>query len=67
MENTMDIIEMNKKGHLNTLENYHIYRATRKNTHMNNINRDIHNSIFKELCMIYTNITPPHHHSGKYK
>jgi hypothetical protein len=29
---------------------------------MNNINRDIHNSIFKELCMIYTeqhNSTPP--------
>jgi hypothetical protein len=62
MENTMDIIETNKKGqYLNTLENYHIYRATRKNTHMNNINRDIHNSIFKELCMIYTeqhNSTP---------
>jgi hypothetical protein len=31
MENTMDIIVTNKKGqYLNTLENYHIYRATRK-------------------------------------
>jgi hypothetical protein len=65
MENTMDIIETNKKEqYLNTLENCHIYRATRKNTHMNNmnnINREIHNSIFKEVCMIHTehNSTPP--------
>jgi hypothetical protein len=53
MENTMDIIETNKKGQcLNTLENYHIYIATRNNIHMNNTNKDTHNSIFKELYTI---------------
>ncbi|PNF26379.1 hypothetical protein B7P43_G17880 [Cryptotermes secundus] len=37
IENTMDIIATGRKGqYLNTLENYHIYRTTKKNTHMNN-------------------------------
>jgi hypothetical protein len=54
MENTMDIIETNKKGQfLNTLENYHIYIATRNNAHMNNKKKkDTHNPIFKELYTI---------------
>jgi hypothetical protein len=63
MKNTMDIIEINKKGQcLNTLENYHIYTATRNNTHMNNINEDTHNPIFKELYTIYNEHTVQPHH-----
>ena len=55
IENTMDIIATSKKGqYLNTLENYHIYRITKENTHMNNVNKEIHNPIFKELYTIYT-------------
>ena len=55
IENTMEIITTNKKGHyLNTLENYHIYRTTKKNTHMNNTNKEIYNPIFNELYAIYT-------------
>jgi hypothetical protein len=63
MENSMDIIETNKKGqYSNTLENYHIYVATRNNTHMNNTNKDTHNPIFKELYPIYNEYTiQPHH------
>ncbi|XP_023709784.1 uncharacterized protein LOC111865748 [Cryptotermes secundus] len=56
----MDIIATNKKGqYLNTLENYHIYRTTKKRTHMNNTNKKL---IFQELHTIYTeqhNTTPP--------
>ncbi|PNF28666.1 hypothetical protein B7P43_G08714 [Cryptotermes secundus] len=64
IENTMDIIATNKKGqYLNTLENYHIYRTTRENTHMNNINKEIYNPIFHELHTIkqnnITNTPPP--------
>jgi hypothetical protein len=60
---SLDIIETNKKGqYLNTLENYHIYAATRNNTHMNNTNKDTHNPIFKELYTIYNEYTiQPHH------
>ena len=51
----MDIIATNKKGqYLNTLENYHIYRTTKKNIHMNNINKEIYNPIFQQLHTIYT-------------
>jgi hypothetical protein len=50
----MDIMETNKNGqYLNTLENYHIHIAPRNNIHMNNTNKDTHNSIFKELYTIY--------------
>ncbi|PNF21350.1 hypothetical protein B7P43_G18081 [Cryptotermes secundus] len=63
IENTMDIIATGRKGqYLNTLENYHIYRTTKKNTHMNNINKEINNPIYHELSNIYTeqhNNTPP--------
>jgi hypothetical protein len=63
MKNTMDIIEINEKGqYLNTLENYPIYMATRNNTHMNNINKDRHNPIFKELYTIYSEHTVQSHH-----
>jgi hypothetical protein len=63
MKNTMDIIEIIKKGqYLNTLENYHIYTATINNTHMNNINKDMHNPIFKELYTIYNEHTVQPHH-----
>jgi hypothetical protein len=47
---TMDIIRAHGKGkHLNTLENYHIYKLSKDNIQMNDTNTDTHNPIFKAL------------------
>jgi hypothetical protein len=59
--NTMEIITTGKKGkHLNTLEKYHIYKVSKNNLHMNDINIDTYNPIFKELYNTITSPTSPH-------
>jgi hypothetical protein len=55
MTDTMDIIKMGEKGkHLNTLEPYHIYRASGENLHMNDTYNDTRNPIFEVLQEINT-------------
>jgi hypothetical protein len=55
MTDTMKIIITGKKGkHLNTLERYHIYRASKEGIHMNDIHMDTRNSIFQAIKEIYT-------------
>jgi hypothetical protein len=51
---TMDITRTGEKGiHLNTLEQYHIYKINRKNLHMKDIYFDIFNPIFMAFHEIY--------------
>jgi hypothetical protein len=51
---TMDIITTRRKGkHLNTLENYHIYRISKDNLHMNDTYNDTHKPIFETLHELY--------------
>ena len=51
----MEIIKTVRNGkHLSTLEKYHIYKISKENLHMNDINTDTHNHIFEELYKIYT-------------
>jgi hypothetical protein len=65
---TMEIIATARKGkNLNTVEKYHIYKASKKNLHMNNTNIDTYNPIFEELHKITLYPPPPfptpHNHS----
>jgi hypothetical protein len=51
---TMDIIKTGKKGrHLNTLENYYIYRISRDNLHMKDTYIDTYNALFQTLHELY--------------
>jgi hypothetical protein len=53
----MEIIKTQKKGiHLNTLEKYHIYKASKNGIHMNDAHTDVHNPIFEILQEINTSI-----------
>lgn len=50
----MDIIKTGKKGrHLNTLENYHIYKIRRNNLYMNNTHIEAHNPVFRTVQEFY--------------
>jgi hypothetical protein len=47
IEETMDIIQTTKKGHiLNTLEQFYIYKLSEKKLQMNDTYTDTHNPIF---------------------
>jgi hypothetical protein len=47
---TMEIVEKERKGkRLNTLERYHIYKASKNKTQMNDTNIDVYNPIFEAL------------------
>jgi hypothetical protein len=55
MQDTMEIITLIRKGkYLNTLEKYHIYKASKDNLNMNDTHIDTHNPIFETLHEIYT-------------
>jgi hypothetical protein len=46
----MEIMETERKGkHSNTLERYHIYKASKDKIQMNDTNIDIYNPIFEAL------------------
>jgi hypothetical protein len=46
----MGIRRTHRKGkHLNTLEKYYMYKDSRDNLQMNDMNTDTHNPIFKAL------------------
>jgi hypothetical protein len=48
--NTKNILKVETKGkHLNTLEKYYIYKISKDNLHMNDVNIKTHNSIFQAL------------------
>jgi hypothetical protein len=50
MEDTMDVIKVERKGkHLDTLERFHIFQAFKQNTHLNDSNIDVHNPIFNTI------------------
>jgi hypothetical protein len=52
MEDTMDILHIERKGPLiNTLERFHIYNLSKENIQMNDINADTYNPI----CNLITN------------
>jgi hypothetical protein len=52
---TVDIIMTGRKGkHLNTLERYLVYKASRHNVHMNDTHIHAHNPIFEALQKIDT-------------
>jgi hypothetical protein len=58
----MEIMETERKGkHLNTLERYHIYKASKDKIQMNDTNIDIYNPIFKAVTHTFPHI-PPHYH-----
>jgi hypothetical protein len=47
---TMEIMKTERKGrHLNTLERYYIYKASKDKIQMNDTNIDIYNPIFEAL------------------
>jgi hypothetical protein len=47
---TMEIMETERKGkHLNMLERYHIYKASKNKIQMNDTNIDVYNPIFEAL------------------
>jgi hypothetical protein len=50
MENTMDILHIERKGPMiNTWERYHIYNLYKENLHINDTYTDTHNSIFNVI------------------
>jgi hypothetical protein len=50
----MNILKVEKNGkHLNTLEKYYIYKISKDNLHMNDVNIDTHNPIFQALDKLY--------------
>jgi hypothetical protein len=53
MNEIMEIMEVQQKGkHLNTLENFHIYKLHQQGTQLNNNCSNLHNSVFKEIQVI---------------
>jgi hypothetical protein len=50
MNENMEVIKIEQKGsHLNTLENFHIFKLFQQGNQLNNNCSNIHNPIFKEI------------------
>jgi hypothetical protein len=48
MEDTMEVLHLNRKGQLmNTWERFHIYKLTKDGLQLNDTHADTHNPIFK--------------------
>jgi hypothetical protein len=59
MEKSMTILHHQRKGlKLNTIEQYHIYKATKTGKQLNEQYTDKHNAIFESILEIYPS-TPP--------
>jgi hypothetical protein len=64
MENTLDILHIERKGPLmNTPKRFHIYKLSKENMHMNDTYADTYNPIFNLITKYYkkyhTDPTPP--------
>jgi hypothetical protein len=60
MEDTMDILHIERKGPLmNTLELFHIYNLRKENLQMNDTYADTHNPIFNLIKEHYNTAPPP--------